>query len=82
MFATRQRLEDHIDECGRQHGQVRKQIKGLERHSIARFAVMTAERDRMHAENGAAIKELRGVIWKFGFTILVALLGLAASQHI
>lgn len=43
---------------------------------------MRAERDRMHAENGAAIRELRAVVWKFGFAILGVLLGLAASQHI
>ncbi len=82
FFGTRQRLEDHIEECGRHHGRVREQITGLGQEVREDFAAMRAERDRMHGENGAALKELRGVVWKFGFTILGVLLGLAVSQHI
>jgi hypothetical protein len=82
LSGTRQRLEDHIDECGRLHRQLRRQVKSLSHQAENEFMAMRAERDRMHSENGAAIRELRAVVWKFGFAILGVLLGLAASQHI
>jgi hypothetical protein len=82
MMGTRQRLEDHIGECTRMNRQLRRQVRALSHQTESQFMGMRAERDRMHAENGAAIRELRAVVWKFGFAILGVLLGLAASQHI
>ena len=82
MMGTRQRLEDHIGECGRMSRQLRRQVRALSHQTEAQFMGMRAERDRMHAENGEALKEIRAIVWKFGFTILSVLLGLAVSQHI
>lgn len=81
-MGTRQRLEDHIKECSGQYKRLRKQMASSDQDRAERFAALAVERDRMHAENVAAVSELRGIVWKFGFAILTALLALAGSHHI
>lgn len=82
MFSANRRIDDHILECGRRYQGLLSTIDRNAEHVRSEFQESRTDRDRMHSENGVAIKELRALIWKFGFTIIVVLLGLAYSQHI
>ena len=82
LFGTRQRLEDHIDECGRLHRQLRDQLHDMAEQNRRDFAAMRSERDRMHEENGERVDGIDRTLMKVALSIVTAFLLAMVSQHI